>query len=191
MLNVQEYSFEELYALKEFDAFFTKVKEKCEIKLRGKTFAGMEKEDVVQEVLIKVSNALGQYDAKKSQMSTYIDHIINNKIKDCYRKAVSYKNLCVVNALSISESIHEPEYGEDDGYEDRNYIQLGCEDVGYENTDVLIDIMSNMGLSEREKEIFRLRSNGYEFVEIAKIMGVSKARISQIWAGVKRKYEAL
>ncbi|MDM5335703.1 hypothetical protein QUF84_00130 [Fictibacillus enclensis] len=53
--------------------------------------------------------------------------------------------------------------------------------------DLAIDIQMN--LNEREQEIFHLRTQGYEFVDIAEMMGVTKARILQVWKGIKAKYE--
>ena len=70
-------------------------------------------------------------------------------------------------------------------------LVLGHTGFAYENFEFLTDIMENMRLNDREKQIFRLRTSGYDFVEIAAIQGVSKARISQIWKGIRSKYETL
>lgn len=176
--------FDELLAIGEVEGLLEKTKEVCEIKLRGKKFAGMEHQDVVQEVMIKVFNSIETYDSSKAKASTYFDRIIGNMIKDCYKKAMSGKNLMVVNSGEISDGFNEEEQV------DESYI-VGEVDVEFENKEFLIDITENLGLNEKEKEIFELRSGGYEFVEIADILGVSKARISQIWKGIKNKYDAM
>ncbi|PZT56297.1 sigma-70 family RNA polymerase sigma factor [Paenibacillus silvae] len=179
--------FDALFETGDIDMFLNKAQEKCRHKLRGKTFAGMEKEDVTQEILIKLVNSLEKYDADKAKMSTFVDHLIDNKIKDMYRKCTSEKNLSVVNAAQITTT----DSGGDEGDGGERALVFGHTGFAYENFEFLTDIMENMGMNDREKEIFKLRTSGYEFVEIAAIMRVSKARISQIWKGIRVKYEAL
>lgn len=180
--------FDELLAIGDMDAFLRKAQDKCRHKLKGQTFAGMDKEDVTQEVMIKLYKSLDQYDAQKAKLSTFVDHIIDNKIKDMYRKCMSEKNLNVVNAIQVVSTDLDTEDEADGG---EGMLTLGHEGYAYENFEFITDIMENMQLTDREKEIFKLRSSGYEFVEIADILGVSKARISQIWKGIREKYEAL
>ncbi|WFR60404.1 sigma-70 family RNA polymerase sigma factor [Paenibacillus amylolyticus] len=180
--------FDDLFEIGDIDMFLNKAQEKCRHKLRGKTFAGMEKEDVTQEIMIKLVNSLDKYDAEKAKMSTFVDHLIENKIKDMYRKCMSEKNLSVVNAAQImctDQGGGEESEGSDIA------LALGHTGFAYENFEFVTDIMENMKLNEREKQIFKLRISGYEFVEIAGILGVSKARISQLWKAIREKYEAL
>lgn len=180
--------FDELFAIGDMNAFLNKAQDKCRQKLKGKTFAGMEKEDVTQEVMIKLYKSLDQYSAEKAKMSTFVDHLIDNKIKDMYRKCMSEKNLNVVNAVQVVSTDLDVE---DETADTSMGLTLGHEGYAFENFEFVTDIMENMKLNEREKEIFKLRSNGYEFVEIASILGVTKARISQLWKGIREKYEAL
>jgi RNA polymerase sporulation-specific sigma factor len=184
MQTAKDMSIDEAYLFGDVDQIITGVKKKCELKLRGKKFAGMENEDVVQEVLIKVHNSFAKYNSEKAKFSTYVDHVIENQIKDCYKKCSSEKNLTLVNALELEDSSSRE--GE---YDDTPYygVHIGRLDVGYFNMEFQTDIRFDLG--EREMEIFQLRTKGYEFVEIAAMLGVSKARISQIWKGIKEKYE--
>ncbi|WMT39260.1 sigma-70 family RNA polymerase sigma factor [Paenibacillus sp. D2_2] len=186
MSTTMSMGFDELFAIGDVDAFLSKAEEKCRQKLRGKTFAGMEKEDVTQEVLIKLYRSLDQYDVTKARMSTFVDHLIDNKIKDMYRKCMTEKNLNVVNAIQVIST----DLDIDDETGNGVGIALGHEGYAYENFEFVTDIMENMELNDREKKIFKLRSTGYEFVEIADILGVSKARVSQLWKGIREKYEA-
>lgn len=180
--------FDDLFEIGDIDTFLNKAQEKCRHKLRGKTFAGMEKEDVTQEIMIKLYNALDKYDAEKAKMSTFVDHLIENKIKDMYRKCMSEKNLSVVNAVQlVCTDLGASD--ESDGTD--TALTLGHAGFAFENFEFVTDIMENMKLNDREKEIFKLRTSGYEFVEIAAMLGVSKARISQLWKAIREKYEAL
>jgi RNA polymerase sporulation-specific sigma factor len=184
-MNAKDLRFDELYGIGDCDLFLAKAKEKCEQKLRGRKFAGMEKDDVIQEVLIKVHKSLEKYDSSKAKLSTYIDHVIENMIKDCFKKCGTEKNLTLVNAIELEEIYS----WNDEDSEKVSGLHLGTTDAGYLMVDLSIDISVNLDLTDREREIFNLRTQGYEFVEIAQMLGVSKARISQIWSGILSKLE--
>lgn len=183
---LKELSYDELYEEGLIDSFLQKAQDACKKKLRGRQVAGMETDDVVQEVLIKVYKSLDKYDARKARMSTFIDHVIEMKIIDCLEKAGTGKNLMLVNATPIMESYGADNFEMDDSMDS---IQVGEVDIGYEYMEIITDLMTNLGLTEQEKVVFKLRSAGYEFAEIATYMQLSKARISQLWGGIKKKYK--
>lgn len=175
---------DQLLDLGEIDLFLGKAKEKCEKKLRGKSFAGMEQDDVVQEVLIKVYRALTNYDRNKSKVSTYIDHVIENMVKDCFKKCGSVKNLSNVNALEIEDSYT----GEYEELEKVKYsVHLGTDDLNFMEREFLLDIEYSEKLSPRERQVFLLHYKGYAKIEIAHKLGLTKARISQIWGEIIEK----
>jgi RNA polymerase sporulation-specific sigma factor len=178
-------TYDELFAVGEMNLFLKKAQKHCAAKIGNRKFAGMDKEDVIQEALIKVYRSLDKYDSKVSKLNTFVDHVIENIICDYLRKAGSRKNLLVVNAAAISEVTNDSEESTEVSY------QLGEVDYGYENSELLMDVMENMNLSDREKEIFKLRMEGYEFVEIAQKLGMSKSRLSQVWSKIKLKYQSL
>lgn len=181
--TTKKMGFDELLDLGEVDLLISKVQDVCAIKLRNKVIPGMEHDDIVQEVSIKVYKAIDSFDKETAKASTYFDNVIANMIKDCYKRAMSQKNLSICNAYEYSEVVS------DESEELSKTVMVGDVDCGFENTEFMIDIRENMGLTEREKEIFTLRCNGYEFKEIAEKFGVSKPRMTQIWAKIKTKYE--
>jgi len=182
-----ERNFEELLALGEIELFLAKIRGYIESKVRGKTFAGMETDDVVQEVLLKVYTAIEHYDASKGKASTYFTHIINNQIKDIYRHAGSASNLMIVNAVLLADNYDEDENENNDIV--TKQVVLGEVDSQYAVVETVCDIIENFSLTEREKEIFRLRAAGYSHKEIADILCCSKANISIIWKNILRKLE--
>lgn len=188
-MNNTTLTYDALFAIGDMDTFFNKVTGDCRKKIGSMKFAGMDSDDVAQEAFIKVFNSLNHYNDDTSKLSTYIDHVLNNLIRDCLRKAGSQKNLNVVNATPIVAYV-EYEDGET-GSSSATELHLGEVDCGYENTEFLMDAMSNMGLSDREKEVLQLRMGGYEFAEIASTLGVKKSRVSQIWGSIKHKYGQL
>jgi RNA polymerase sporulation-specific sigma factor len=191
MSAVSAQTFDELFALEEMDAFLKKAQEKCRAKVAHQKFAGMETDDVVQEVLIKVYRSMQRYDGTLSKVSTYVDHVMDNMIRDCLRKAGSKTNLSVVNAFDLLESAVDTERNNADGQEASWSYVAGCSELGYEQMELITDVMEHMHLNERERDVFRMRLSGYEFVEIAEKIGVSKARVSQIWKAIRGKYVSL
>jgi RNA polymerase sporulation-specific sigma factor len=180
-------TYDELFATGDMDLFLEKVQKHTAAKIGSKRFAGMDTEDVVQETVFKVYRSLDLYNSETSRMSTYVDHVIENMIRDCLRKCGSGKNLMVVNADEIVVNYDPSELGSDE----RSTLQVGSIDYGYQNAEVMMDVMNNMGLTDREKQIFQLYVEGYEFVEIAKVIGVTKSRMSQIWSKIKSKYNQM
>ena len=176
--------FDELLALGDLDLFLTKTKELCEMKLRSKFFRGMEKEDVVQEVLIKVYQSLDRYDYTKGKASTYVENVVNNHITDCIRKSNT-------GYMKANTSTHEfvDELDDDMVGTTSDKIILSDQEDKYAYSNYMIDFMDNIGLDDREKQIFKLRCTGYDFVEIAGLLNLTKARISQLWKGIMKKYE--
>jgi RNA polymerase sporulation-specific sigma factor len=187
-MNTAQLSYDELHAIGEMDLFLAKAIKHVKVKLGTVKLAGMEADDVAQEAVIKVYNSLAKYDASASKLTTYVNHVIDNMIRDCLRKAGSTKNLMVTNADEIIcnyDNTADLSVGEDIS------IQYGVKDMGYENTEDFIDATEHMNLTAQEKKVFVLRMEGYEFVEIAESMGVSKSRLSQVWSSVKAKYEKM
>ena len=183
MTNVS-LSYDELFAIGDMDAFLTKAKQECRIKLivNNTRLVGMEYEDVEQEALIKLLDALSKYDASISKLSTFVDRVITNMIRDCIRKASRQKNLMVTYAEQLCDS---------ENTENSFSVTVSVTEHGYENFEFVTDVMENIGLTKQEKRVFELRMRGYSFKEIADELGVTKMRISQVWASIKAKYNRL
>jgi RNA polymerase sporulation-specific sigma factor len=177
--------YDELLAVGDMDKFLTKAKEMCEVKIHATDFVGMEKEDVVQEVLLSVYRAVDAYDSSRAKASTFFENVINNRIRDCLRKAKTNMPLCL--AVELVESPED--ISNDSGSTHKSNAVLKSVDGDYGCSEYEIDFMENIGLNDREKQIFKLRCAGYEFTEIATMLGLTKARISQLWKGVIKKYE--
>lgn len=176
-------SYDELLALGELDLFLEKVREHTSIKIRNRQFAGLDHDDVIQEVLLKVYKTIKQYDPTKSKVSTFVGHIIDNKIRDCFRAAGSNQNLINVNSYPYTDVIDN---------EDAlmGYVQP-VEEPLYNCVEYTYDIVHNAGLTEKELEMFKLKVAGYNMTEIADIMGCTRATVHNIYKRIKEKFEEL
>ena len=176
-------SYDELLALGELDLFLEKVRNHTSKKIRNRDFAGMEREDVIQEVLIKVYKSIESFDPSKSKASTFVDHVIENKIKDCLRSAGSESNLCNVNSVPLIDDTSGEEYIE-------GTIIIPVEESMYSYIEYLQDI-KNIDLTEKETEVVKLKIAGYNNTEIANILGCTRATVHNIWNKIKDKFEVL
>jgi RNA polymerase sporulation-specific sigma factor len=179
-------SFEESVALGELDSFLSSVKEHTMKKIAGKTFAGMETDDVLQECLVKVYTSIDKFDSSKSTAGTFFDNIIDNRISDLLRRAGMASNLAVVNATELVE----PDSFEEQVLPSNFMTVISMDECGYNNFELKYDFLESIDLNDTEKRVFKLRCAGYDFVEIASIMQTSKSWISQIWKRVMKKYES-
>jgi RNA polymerase sporulation-specific sigma factor len=155
-------------------------------KTRNINFNGFEKEDLEQELLIKVFLKVREnYDESKAQLSTYISRIIDNHIKDLFKACSRYKNVARYTSISF-DSI----YFEDD--EDSNLtlkngdIYLASKEDGYLTIE-LKNYLDSIYLTDSEKKVVKYLLEGYSKNDIAKILNVSKSRISCIIKNLKNK----
>lgn len=163
----------ELYYAGDLEGFINLVTKKCRQKISRQGIAGYTHDDVVQEVSIRVVLAMKKHVHAKAAVNTYVDRVTNNVIRDLLRKA---RNQCpLIYAASLSEN-----------REVENEVQMGWEDVSYDNLEFYMTIEDLF--DAREKEILHLYLDGYSFSEIASYLGVTKARVSQLWSQIKTKY---
>jgi RNA polymerase sigma factor (sigma-70 family) len=179
---------EESFAIGEMDTFYQRLTEKVSRKLQGQKFAGMEHDDVIQESLIKVFKYIDKYDSSKSKLNTFLEVLTDSVFKDCFKKASSGANMNLVYAVAL-DATSMPDIGAVDSVEEYEF-QIGKTDTGYEMFEVVTDLMKHLGLTDREKEVFKLRANGYGNHEIADQLGISRARITQIWTKITDKANA-
>jgi len=176
MSNLDKYLIEQ-----ETEEFLKEAMLICKKKLSNVAFMNhADKEDAVQIAMMKVAQALKTYDRSKGMASTYFNKVIENGINSYMRTAIKHAPL--TSAMEIVD-----EYTEDDGF-GNNKVSVYDDTTVFNASNIIIDFIVHIGLTEREKKIFELRRTGYDFVEIAYRIGCSKARVSQIWKGIINKY---
>jgi RNA polymerase sigma factor (sigma-70 family) len=175
---------DELFDLNDVDEFLKATHRICNTKLRKVNINEEDKKDVSQEILLRVYKAIKQYDKEKATATTFFNKVIDNGIMTYLRYMKNNSNILFNNILSIID-----EYDEEVEDEKAFGVQIAGDDTEYDVLDVIMDFTNHCGLSETEKKIFKLRYEGYEFQDIAKTLGVSKARVSQLWKIILQKYQ--
>ena len=144
-------------------------------------FSGIDKEDVVQESMLKILGAIKHYDSSKSSPATFISRVIDNKIKDLFKAASTQKNKMNYKAVHIEASL------ETDNYEGENLdFQLPSAERGFEDV-IFIESLYKIKWTNKEKEVIDYLLNGYQKKEIAQKMRVTSASISQTCNKIKNK----
>jgi RNA polymerase sigma factor (sigma-70 family) len=168
---------DELYKNNQMEEFYKKAIKYTTYKIykKGYVFSGMEKQDVVQEVVISVFKNLHKHDANKGSISTFVFSIIEFRIMQWLHTS-AYKKYNMFNSDPYDDII-EDEHCDD---------ALCDEDIGY----LVLDFkqsLSSVNLSKKETEILKLKYSGYGTNEIASIFGCSKNNVSNIWKTTKEK----
>jgi len=174
---------DELFDLNDVDEFLKATHKICKNKLNKYNFNEEDKKDVSQEILLKVYRALKRYNKEKATAATYFNKVINNGILSYISRITNNSNMLFNNILSIMD-----EYEEETENNGPSGVQVAGDSTEYDVVDMIVDFLNHCELTDDEKQIFKLRYKGYEFQEIASIMDVSKARVSQLWKRILQKY---
>jgi len=161
-----------------------RVKDKCSQKFKHKIIGYFDEDDVQQEVILKVCQALEKYDPKKAKLTTFLDTVIENKIKDCMKLITSEKN----KVNTFSPRIVDNYEVEEKTVMDSDYtVCVVQEDEQLQLTEIEVDILRNPDLTDKEKAFALLKFRGYRSSDLAEMFDITRARTSQIMREVKEK----
>lgn len=134
----------------------------------------IQNEDVIQEGMIGLCKAAMKYDETKCQFSTFASTCILNTIRQYFNKQNKHNGVLSLDYPVIGESGDITSFGD---------YAVGEEDINYVDDSYYQSQLKKMRPIERK--IFELLEQGYNTVEIGKMIGTGKANVSRI----KRKYE--
>jgi len=130
--------------------YLTKIKRKINISQH------YDKEDVLQDVLLKVFSNINQF-SFKSKFSSWLYIIVLNEIRSAYRKSLNNSKALT----AYSNYVIEQSYYNDYSYESREKLAR-----------VLLKIET---LDPKYKRVFTLSSEGLSIAEIAAIEGITES----------------
>lgn len=163
-------------------------KKVCDIKLKKFSFLSeMDKEDVIQESLIKSLHAVEKYDDSKSRLETFLSKVISN----CIINYISSFNEGKNKVLNDSVRVEFGKLENCDNYNDVSENFVLDEKMYYsEKTYRMVELneaISKIDLTEKEKKIFKYFLKGYTNKDISEILGVPKSYITKICKNIKEK----
>jgi RNA polymerase sporulation-specific sigma factor len=144
--------------------------------VRRSFLIGGDEEDLFQEGLIAIINAVKQYDAdKKCSFSSYVTTCVRARTIDAIRAATRQKHHALNQSLPLSEA--ETEQSSKDPVD--TYIERETQHAVYKNLEKL--------LSPQQNQILKLYFDGYSYKEIADRMQLPIKKIDNSLASIKNK----
>lgn len=159
----------------------------------------VDKEDVAQDTMLKVLKAYKKFDPTKASANTYFSRVIDNAIIDHVRN--SWNQITGQGFSSVANKLNSLTYNRLvnslDNEENEQSFNTSTERIEQQinkissktKTDFLFsELLADLEytLTEREKDIFILRYEGYTHEEIAKKLGVSRPTIAKDWRRVRK-----
>ncbi len=182
MINYDTASDEELIiALRDgdgkiIDFIIEKYKELVRMKAGSMFILGADKEDLIQEGMIGLYNAVRDYDpGRDASFHTFADLCVSRQIY----KAVEAQNRKKHAPLNSYVSIYEDEADNADHEENASIAEMILASAGMSPEDVVIDNEQTQhleqeiydSLSEFERKVLNLRLTGLDYTDIARILG--------------------
>jgi len=141
--------------------------------------AGIESDDIVQEGLIGIYDAIESYsESGGAGFSTYAFKCIDNRINSAFRAASRLKHLPLVDYASLSDENIENAAGCDYSPEDIAVVRDDCR--------LLIETIEN-SLSRFEKNVLLLHLEGYGYQVIADALASTPKSVDNALQRARRK----
>ena len=133
-------------------------------------------EDLRQDALLGLWQACLTFEEGKAQFSTYAGTCILNSLRTAMRQRTQ-----VVETVSLDQTL---------GNEDYSLLSEIVEDPKAAiNTEAMCFKEFWKTLTEKEKYCMRMCLDGCTQVEVAKTLGVTRARVSQVIGVIRKKYQ--
>ena len=165
------------------------------VKYKAKTMfiAGGDKEDLIQEGMIGLFNAVRDYDVERSvKFTTFANICIERQIQNAIKASNRQKNLPLNGYISLDQPLGQGDDEEltigdnlaaDDFY-NPEYAYLSKEEISTINAD------ARTKLSAFEREVFALSKKGQNYQQIAKALKKTPKSIDNALTRIKKKLSA-
>ena len=172
------------------DKFFEKYKPIIAMKIKKYiSYAearGYDENDLIQEGMIGLSRALTDYRSQKDvQFNTFANVCIDRQLYSFLRNIDSGKHKALNDSVSYDTTTSN-NYGNLNDVLDNKNINPETKFVEAEETNDLFDDILSV-LTEKEADVFRLRSQGFSCKEIAALLNVTEKVVSHAIEKIKIK----
>lgn len=195
MKNKKDSDYELLYLISENNEdakklFYEKYKPIIEMKVKKYISyvesRGYDYNDLVQEGMIGLSRAITDYKSQKDvQFNTFANVCIERQIFSFLRNIDSGKHKVLNDSISFDTTTNTYGKSLDQILDDKN-INPETSFVQNEETNDLFDnILAE--LTDKESEVFKLRTQGFTYKEIASLLNISEKSVSKSIEKIKIK----
>ena len=148
---------------------------------------GYELNDLIQEGMVGISNAIRDYnDDKDTSFFTFASICIERQILTCIRDINRYKHQALNDSISIDEEIKDSGRTLLDILSDKSNPNPEDSFIILEEHKELKNKIKTI-LSEREREVFDLRFEGFTYQEIAILLNMSRKAVDGTIFRIKQK----
>ncbi len=152
---------------------------------------GLDISEIKQEAFVSFTDALIKYtEEKESSLPTFISLVVERKIQNCVRNADTIKNKVNSEAYSL-----EQEY---DVFKNRPLSEI----LGDSKSDPLLQMENEenyeelikhieQALSPFEKDVYNLMINGFNYIDIAKILNKEPKQIDNTIQRLRNKIKEI
>lgn len=166
-----------------YSEIFDRYKEIVKIKARAFYIAGGENDDIIQEGMIGLFNAVRDYDEEKGfSFSTFAGICIERQIATAIKKASSKKNSPLNTSIPIPD--------ENNGEEANETINPESILIDRERAEAMENSLRTT-LSRFENLVLDMLLEGMKYDEIAEEMGISRKSSDNAIQRIKRKMKLL
>lgn len=157
---------------------------------------GAEREDIIQEAYIGFLKAIQDFDKSKGNFFNFANLCVQRQITTAIKSSNRNKSKVLKNPISLESNIFDEELGDKSLYD---YISPNkiIQGAYHENSieDTIIDFMEKNRIKEnlvskltsKEKEILKLRAQGFTYMEIAKKINSSAKSVDNAIQRIKKK----
>lgn len=153
-------------------------------------YSGLDKSDLIQEGMLGLTNAINTFnDSKETSFYTYAKACIERKQISLVIGSQRVKHKTLNEAISIETSNDDDTLSLKDTIGDnKNNPEAILTDL--ENSEYIKNEIRNK-LTKLEKHVFDLKIRGYNYVEIAGILDISKKQVDNATSRIKAKLKDL
>lgn len=157
---------------------------------------GAEREDIIQEAYIGFLKAIQDFDKSKGNFFNFANLCVQRQITTAIKLSNRNKSKVLKNPISLESNIFDEELGDKSLYDyisPNKIIQGTYQENSIEDT--IIDFMEKNRIKEnlvskltsKEKEILKLRAQGFTYMEIAKKINSSAKSVDNAIQRIKKK----
>ena len=194
-------TFNNMVAENELDELLEATRKLCNHKISVQNIklpTYIDREDVMQDAMLKVFRAYERFDPTKASANTYFTRIVENTIIDHIRHSQTQHTVNDISGVSDAYGTGILRIVDGNGVQVK---KRGMESTALNDTRVkdlihgssleeqlLTELMLDLDemLTERELQIFSLRYEGYTHEEIAEKIGVSRPTVAKDWVRVRK-----
>lgn len=167
------------------------------VKLKSKHYflPGADCEDLIQEGMIGLYQAMLTYDPEKgSSFRTYADNVISNHLYSAIKTSNRMKNVPLNNYVSLDAPANSSDEQEGSLFSvmermvssrNRNPEELVIDKENYS----ILESEFGRQLSRMEKKVFDLSLKGLDYREVARVLGKAPKSIDNALQRIKAKYK--